>query len=37
MRTADGLAGLYYFARYYSPWLARWTGTDPVPKPAWAG
>jgi RHS repeat-associated protein len=31
----DEESGLYYFgARYYSPWLARWTSADPLPKPA---
>ena len=24
----------HYSARYYAPWLSRWTSTDPLPKPA---
>lgn len=30
-KELDGETGLYYFgARYYAPWLARWTSCDPA-------
>ena len=30
-KERDDETGLYYFgARYYAPWLGRWTSTDPA-------
>ena len=34
-KERDEESGFYYYsARYYAPWLSRWTSTDPLPKPA---
>jgi RHS repeat-associated protein len=34
-KERDEESGLYYYgARYYAPWLSRWTSADPLPKPA---
>jgi RHS repeat-associated protein len=33
-KERDGESGLdYHSARYFAPWLSRWTSTDPIPKP----